>query len=121
MASTRSGVHEISDQFVADAAELDPIVATYLGIAGYDDELRDYSPEGHEARAAVDERALRAVERAEPADASEEAAKAVFRERVGLQLEIHRAGLDVSSLNVIASPVQDVRQVFDLMPTDTTD
>jgi uncharacterized protein (DUF885 family) len=121
MASTRSGVHEISDQFVADAAELEPIVATHLGIAGYDDELTDYSPEGHDARAELAERALRAVESAEPVDASEAAAKAVFGERVGLQLEIHRAGLDVSSLNVIASPVQDVRQVFDLMPTDTTD
>jgi uncharacterized protein (DUF885 family) len=114
-------VHEISDQFVADAAELEPIVATYLGIAGYDHELTDYSPEGHDARAELAERALRAVESAEPVDASEEAAKAVFGERVGLQFEIHRAGLDVSSLNVIASPVQDVRQVFDLMPTDTAD
>jgi uncharacterized protein (DUF885 family) len=121
MASTRSGVHDISDQFVADAAELDPIVATYLGIAGYDDQLTDYSPEGHDARAELAERALRAVESAQPADASEEVAKAVFGERVGLQLEIHRAGLDVSSLNVIASPVQDIRQVFDLMSTDTVD
>src|SRR5437870_5565053 len=105
MASTRSGVHEISDQFVTDVAELDPNTATYLGITGHDDELTDYSPEGNDARAELAERALRAVRSAEPADASEQAAKAVFTERVGLQLEIHRAGLDNSSLNVIASPV----------------
>ena len=43
----------------------------------------------------------------------------MFTERVGLELEIHEAGLDVAALNVIASPVQDLRMVFDLMPTET--
>ena len=38
-----------------------------------------------------------------------------------LDEEIHAAGLDEMSLNVIASPLQDLRDVFDLMPTDTAE
>ncbi|GHF06431.1 hypothetical protein GCM10017786_45000 [Amycolatopsis deserti] len=112
------GVHQICDQFVEDFAAAHPVAATEMGIPGYDDQLTDYSPEGYAARAALARRALDAVTAAEPADAGERAAKAVFTERTGLDLEIHDAGLDVASLNVIASPVQDLRMVFDLMPTD---
>lgn len=36
-----------------------------------------------------------------------------------LDVDIHEAGLDQCDLNVIASPMQSVRDVFDLMPTDT--
>ena len=116
-----ASVHEICDRFVDDYAAAHPVAATELGIPGYDGELTDYSPEGHAARAALSRRALEAVRAAEPADAGERAAKAVFSERVGLDLEIHEAGLDVASLNVIASPVQELRQVFDLMSTGTPD
>ncbi|PXY19609.1 DUF885 domain-containing protein [Prauserella muralis] len=112
-------VHEICDQFVDDFAAAHPVVATMVGVTGYDDQLTDYSPEGHAARAALARRALGDVEAAEPADDGERVAKAVFTERVGLDVEIHEAGLDVAALNVIASPVQDIRMVFDLMPHET--
>ena len=41
---------------------------------------------------------------------------AALRERVGLRLELAAAGLTQAPLNVIASPVQELQQVFDLMP-----
>ena len=44
-----------------------------------------------------------------------------MQERLTLSEEIHAAGLDEMSLNVIASPIQDIRSVFDLMPTDTAE
>src|SRR5690606_36996143 len=109
MGADHEGVHEISDRFVDELAELDPIAATYLGVPGGEDELTDYSPDGHRARAELARRALEAVRRAEPADESERIARAVFVERVGLDVELHEAGADMSSLNVIASPVQDLR------------
>jgi len=112
-------VHQISDSYVEDFAAADPVTATAWGIPGYDDRLTDYSPEGHAARAALSKRALEEMAAAEPADEGERVAKAVFTERVGLSLEIYEAGLEVASLNTIASPVQDVRLVFDLMPTDS--
>jgi uncharacterized protein (DUF885 family) len=116
-----ASVHQICDRFVEDFAAAHPTAATELGIPGYDDQLTDYSPEGHAARAALAKRALAAIGAVEPADAAERAAKAVFTERVGLELEIHDAGLDKAALNVIASPVQELRMVFDMMPTDTAD
>ncbi|TDD53943.1 DUF885 domain-containing protein [Saccharopolyspora elongata] len=119
MGVDHSGVHEISDQFVSELVALDPVAGTYLGVPGRDEELTDYSPDGHRARAELARRSLAAVQAADPADDSERVAQAVFAERVGLDLELHEIGADMAALNVIASPVQELRQVFDLMPTDT--
>ncbi|GLZ34263.1 hypothetical protein Lesp02_64500 [Lentzea sp. NBRC 105346] len=112
-------MHGISDQYVAEYAALDPITATALGIPGHDEELTDFSPDGHAARQEIVTRALREIEAAEPADRSESAAKAVFLERVGLERELYEAGETEASLNVIASPVQSLRDIFDQMPTET--
>ena len=46
---------------------------------------------------------------------------AAMRERLGLELELAAAGEFDSDLNVIASPLQDTRAVFDLMPTEGED
>ncbi|MGH4021250.1 MAG: DUF885 domain-containing protein [Pseudonocardiaceae bacterium] len=116
---TGNGVHGICDGYVRDYAVADPIGATFMGVVGHDGEMTDYSPDGFAARAGLSRRALAAVRAAERSDDTESVAAAVFAERVGLELEIHDAGLDLASLNVIASPVQDIRMVFDLMPSAT--
>jgi uncharacterized protein (DUF885 family) len=121
MVSAEHEVHSISDRYVDDVAALDPITATFVGLAGHDDEMSDLSPEGHQARADLAIAALRAMRDATPADDSERNAKAVFTERVGLDVEVHEAGLHAAALNVIASAPQSVRQVFDLMPTATAE
>ncbi|ASO22145.1 uncharacterized protein (DUF885 family) [Actinoalloteichus hoggarensis] len=112
------GVHEISDRYVDDFVALSPNEATVFGVPGHDHKLTDFSPEGFAARNELGTEALRAMAAAEPTDAAERIAKAVFQERIGLHDEIHQAGLDSSALNVIASPVQEIREIFDLMPTD---
>ncbi|HET9141845.1 DUF885 family protein, partial [Actinophytocola sp.] len=86
-----ASVHAISDRYVADYVALDPITATFQGIAGYDDVLTDFSPDGHAARAEVGRTALREMAGAEPGDEAERIAKAVFCERIGLDLEMHDA------------------------------
>ncbi|NHD17371.1 MULTISPECIES: DUF885 domain-containing protein [Actinopolyspora] len=121
MSSEARGVHEISNRYVEELAALDPITATSLGIPVRQQELTDYSPDGHRARGELARRTLADMSAAEPADDAETVAKAVFTERVGLDVELHDAGADMSSLNVIASPVQELRQVFDLMPGDTSE
>lgn len=118
MTSAAPGIHQICDQFVVDYAAAHPDVAIQIGVAGHETEVTDYSPEGHAARAALTRRARTAIEACVPADAGERAAKAVFTERSGLDLELHEAGLDVASLNAIASPVHELRMVFDLLPQD---
>jgi uncharacterized protein (DUF885 family) len=116
-----ASVHSICDRYVDDYVALDPVVATFEGITGYDDQLTDYSTAGHQARAELAARALREVEAAEPAGEGERNARAVFAERVGLDLELHESGLHAAMLNVIECPVQTIRQVFDLMPTRTAE
>ncbi|MER6901741.1 DUF885 domain-containing protein, partial [Amycolatopsis sp. NPDC000740] len=61
MASTEQSVPEICDRYVDDYVAVDPVAATMLGVAGYDDQLTDYSPAGHDARADLARRALAAV------------------------------------------------------------
>ncbi|MEO6082516.1 MAG: DUF885 domain-containing protein, partial [Umezawaea sp.] len=119
MASSSAGVHGISNQFVIDYVALDPIAATQLGLPGGEGELTDYSPEGHAARYELTVKAVRDITAAEPTDKSESDAKAVFLERTAVSTELHEAGRSEGDLNVLASPVQTLREIFDHMPTDT--
>lgn len=121
MAQTQSSVNEISERFISQHAALDPVTATFLGIPGHDDKLADYSPDGYAARAELARNSLAAIGAAEPANGDEELAKAVFTERISVERDLYDAGLTVGDLNVIASPVQGIRQVFDLMPTGTAE
>src|SRR5699024_6218069 len=43
-----------------------------------------------------------------------------MRERLGTATDLYDAGLQHTVLNVIESPVQQMRDIFDLLPTDTT-
>ena len=113
-------VHRLCDGYVTDYVAAHPVEAT-LGIAGHDDELTDFSPEGCAARDELSRRALAAVEAIEPADDSERVAKAVFTERIGLAVELHDAGLDLAELNTVSSAAHHIRMAFDLMPTETHD
>jgi uncharacterized protein (DUF885 family) len=116
-----AGVHEISDRYVEDVARLDPLMATLMGVAGHDDRLTDYSPDGHRARHELAAEALRAMTAAQPADDAERAAKTEYLERVGVSAELYEAGLRQAELNVIDSPVQNTRVLFDIMPADTAE
>jgi uncharacterized protein (DUF885 family) len=113
-----SNIDEIADGYVERAAALNPLEATYAGIQGYDDRMSDLSPEGFRARVELD-RATIAALRAETADdENEQVAKDAMLERLGLAVEFYDAGEATSDLNVLASPLQAVRQVFDLMPIE---
>ena len=59
-----SRVYEIADDYVERLAALHPIAATRMGVPGYEDQLTDFSPAGHEARIALDRDTLAALERA---------------------------------------------------------
>lgn len=112
-------VHRIADAYVDDYVSLSPTLATALGFPGHDDQLPDLSPEGCAARTELMRTALADVGPVEPADERERVAKAVFTERLGVEVELYDAGLVEGDLNVLASPPQDLRETFDLMPAKT--
>ncbi len=115
----RASITEISDGYVADIVALSPMYATYMGVPGREDTLDDLSPDGLAAmnRLATD---TLAAAGAAPADGpGEEIARSVLDERLRVDRDRYESGWAHGNLNVLASPVQEVRMVFDLMKTDT--
>ena len=111
-------VDAIAEAYVEDYCALDPLAATAMGVAGYDDQLTDLSPEGFEARNELTRRALAAAGAATPADERERVAQEAFLERLGLEVERHEAHVPQSELSVIVSGLHELRMAFDLMPTE---
>ncbi|MDQ5840223.1 MAG: DUF885 domain-containing protein [Chloroflexota bacterium] len=112
-------VDRIADRYLDALVELSPITATELGIAGHDEDLDDLSPAGHAAMANLRRKTLEALGGASPDDDIDRVTISAMLERLGLEEETYSAGLDEMSLNVLASPLQGIRDVFDLMPTET--
>ncbi|MBN3507944.1 Uncharacterized conserved protein, DUF885 familyt [Mycobacterium sp. 88mf] len=121
MARAATAVDAVAERYLDTYARLDPCAATELGINGHDDDVTDYSPQGVTARAEAARATLAELDGIEPVDDIDVVTVAALRERLGAIVDVHDAGLDLGELNVIASPLQTMRDVFDLMPTDTED
>jgi uncharacterized protein (DUF885 family) len=98
---------------------LDPIAATVIGLPGDTGALTDFSPAGHVERAAHARRLLAELDGLPVVDAVDRVTAAALRERLGADLALHEAGCDYSALNNVASPVQSIREVFDIAPATT--
>ncbi len=118
-ARPQTAVDRVAEEHFEASVALSPISATYLGVPGHDHELDDFSPAGFAAEADLARRTLARLEECEPVDDVDRVTLAAMRERLGLTVEFHEAGVDEMTLNVIASPMQAVRGAFDLMPTNT--
>ncbi|WP_242087724.1 DUF885 domain-containing protein [Microbacterium lacticum] len=116
---TPTAIDQIAEAWVDDVAEMLPTVATYIGRFEHNGRLEDLSPAGHEARNRAAQATLAALEAAEPVDEVDVVTKADLAGDLRLSIELYEAGAHLRDLNVIASPPQDLRSVFDLMPTDT--
>jgi uncharacterized protein (DUF885 family) len=110
-------IDDIANRYVEQWAPLDPIGATFVGIAGHDHELTDLSPDGFAALADLDRAALASLATETPTTETERVAQEAMQERLGLALERYEAGEATSDVNVISSPLHGVRSSFDLMPT----
>ena len=115
----RTDADRVADDYFDGAIALSPIMATNAGIPGHEEDLDDFSPAGLAAMSQLRQRALVALVDVEPVDDVDRVTIAALHDRLGLAEEIHTAGLDEMSLNVIASPLQELRDVFDLMPQDS--
>ncbi len=114
-----NSVPAISDWYVEALAAASPNLATSLGIAGRETELTDYSPDGHEERSAIRRRAEAALRRAPIESERDRVAREVMLERFAVDAELDERQEHLRALNILASPLQNTRQVFDLMPRDT--
>jgi uncharacterized protein (DUF885 family) len=112
-----------------DIAELSPTQATAWGIEGFDSELQDFSPEYYAAIADRTREMMADVDALNDGtddnddeddfDEVDLVTAEVLRDRLCLELSMHHHGEDIRNLNNIASPVQEIRDTFLLMPKDT--
>jgi len=118
---TPTDVDRIAEEWVDTLVDLDPSVGTYIGRTSHDDRLADYSPAGHERRVAAIRATVDSLRSASPADEVDRITVADLGSELELDLERYDADLHLRDLNVIASPTQEIRDVFDLMPTADVD
>jgi uncharacterized protein (DUF885 family) len=116
-----SPVYLLSDDYINTVAELDPAAATYMGIAGHDHEMTDFSPAGHDARANNDRQTLAKLNALDSSANSDRLAAGVLRESLEISGEEYDANEHLVSIRVLAGDVDAARAIFDLMPTDTAD
>ncbi|MGA5701032.1 DUF885 domain-containing protein [Peterkaempfera bronchialis] len=115
----------IADAYVHAYVALDPLTATYLGLAPGDDRLPDLSPSGQAALADLGRRTLAELDAAERAGAGDDPAERrcarLLRERLTAELAVYDAGEEFRAVRNLGSPLHGVRDIFTLMPTATDD
>jgi uncharacterized protein (DUF885 family) len=118
---TPSEIDRIAEAWVDTVVELSPTTGTYIGRREADTRMPDLSPDGHERVAVATREALAAIRSAEPVDDVDVVTATDLSSELELALEAHDAELHLRDLNVLASPAQEIREIFDLMATDTVD
>ncbi|WP_314456133.1 DUF885 domain-containing protein [uncultured Microbacterium sp.] len=118
---TPTPIDTIADAWVDTLAEREPTLATYIGRFEHNGRFGDYSPEGAEALIAEARSTRAALASAEAVDSIDTVTKMDLGRELDLTVEQHEAKTHLRDLNVIASPAQDIRATFDLMPTATVD
>ncbi|GAA1499046.1 DUF885 domain-containing protein [Paeniglutamicibacter kerguelensis] len=114
---TSSAIDTVATDYFKKLLELSPEFATSLGLPGSEAAYSDYSPAGTAAQVQAARAALDALESLNPADTVDEITLDAMHERLGLEIEI--ANTRRTELNNIASPAQDIRSIFDLMPQES--
>jgi uncharacterized protein (DUF885 family) len=116
---TPTAIDQIAEEWVDTLVDLDPTVGTYIGRAENDGRFGDYSPAGHERLITEVKKVINRLDAATPVDEVDEVTQTDLRSDLALEVESSDAGLHLRDLNVIASPAQGIREIFDLMPTAT--
>ena len=118
---TPSAVDAVAEEYVDASLALSPSLALFLGLEGAKG-FDDYSPAGLAKRHKLTMETLRRLDEVE-ADADLDDVDRVtldaMRDRLGVDRDYYEAGFDHANLNVIESPLQNIRDTFDLLPTAT--
>jgi uncharacterized protein (DUF885 family) len=110
-----TAISKILDRFIEDGIKLSPLSATYMGIPGYDDKLDDLSPTGTKKGEDLVRNTLNAVKNETPANEFDRIAKEVAIERLSSELKLSETKESHVTFNLIASPVTEIRQIFEMM------
>ncbi|UFS60323.1 DUF885 domain-containing protein [Subtercola endophyticus] len=120
-ARTPTPIDAIAERWVDTLVRLQPAVGTYIGHNEANDRYADYSPAGHDQLLGEVRSTLGELESEKPLDDVDAVTLADLGSSLRLTLESAEARLQLRDLNVIESPSQEIREVYDLMPTETVD
>lgn len=118
---TATPMDRLAEQWLDTLLELNPELHVELGRPGREGQYADLSPDGHAAAADAARSTLAAARRTEVTDEIDRVTQAELVRTLELAIEQYEAGFWQRDLNVIASPTQNLRDIFDLMATDSDD
>lgn len=116
---TATEVDACAEKWIDTCLEIDPRMHVWLGRPGGEGKYADYSPEGAQARIAHVRYALNELQRCVPQDDIDRVTVMELSRELQLEIEKHEAGVEECDLNVIDSPAQGLREIFDLMPKES--
>jgi uncharacterized protein (DUF885 family) len=114
-------IFQLSDHAVDRIADVEPVNATFMGVAGRDHRWPDYSPAGHNAIRTVWADLLARAEAITTTTAPEDVAKRVLIAEATDAIGRHDAGDHFGDLNNIVSTFQNTKDVFDVMARSDKD
>lgn len=116
-----TAVDDLAENYFAKFMDLNPLLATYLGVDISTDQMPDLTPEGLASLSDLRRETLTQLGDVESVDKIDRVTTAALRSSLEVEEDLREAGCDEALLRNVASPVQDVRDVFDLMPRTTTE
>ncbi len=119
MSRPTTKIDQIAEDWVATMVDLDPDTAIWMGVEGRLGEIGDHSPAGHAAYIAAAKKVVAALGAETPVDEVDEVTQTDIVSELELEIASSDAGYHLRDLNVIASPAQGIREIFDLMPTES--
>ena len=110
---------EVANEYVRKLARLCPSLAQITGDPLPENTWEDFSPAGVAAEIDLARDTLKALDQTAAVDAIDEVTQAAMRHDLGTQIETYEAGLTVGQMGNIASPMQTIRDGFNLLPHST--
>jgi uncharacterized protein (DUF885 family) len=114
-----TAIDKLANDWVAHMVSRYPSYATYLGRPGGEADMDDHSPESLKQDRDDAAAYKTKLENLTPADEVDEVTKDALLQSLSKEIRTYDSGLGFRNMNNIASPAQDVRDIFDLSPTAT--
>jgi uncharacterized protein (DUF885 family) len=117
LVSVTNNIFLLADRYVDELAALQPMLATQMGVPGFDGQWGIQDPSGWQDIGALFKRTLSAIEALPPSELHrEQFGRRVLKDHLSGRLDRIEHDHPLQDLNNIASPVQCFRETFDLMP-----
>ncbi|QOQ38291.1 DUF885 domain-containing protein [Trueperella pecoris] len=114
-------IDDLSNRYVANQLARVPELVTALGRGSADErEFFDYSPEGFGQMNDLHVATLRELNRLDPIDDVDRVTKAALTASLESEIDYYERG-ELGEINVIASPLQGIQEIYDNMAQETAE